>query len=238
MARIRTVKPEFWTDDALVECSIPARLVAIGVLNFADDCGNLDRSAKQIKMRVLPADNIDVEPLVQELITVRYLEEYEVDGQKYLHIRSFTKHQVINKPSTSKIPALPEHSRSATGALPEDSRSGDGGLPDGMEGNGKEGSKPKPPARKRAEYPAEVHEIYDEYAKWIRDYPASRQRALKSIAQRVKEHGVDIVFETIRPYYDDCVANNRDPQYRFAASNFFGRDAHYRNFLPKSEAAL
>ena len=31
MARIRTVKPEFWTDEKVVECSIPARLLFIGL---------------------------------------------------------------------------------------------------------------------------------------------------------------------------------------------------------------
>src|SRR4030067_422184 len=45
-----------------------ARLLFIGLWNFADDYGNLERSSKQIKIRIFPADAIDIEPHVQELI--------------------------------------------------------------------------------------------------------------------------------------------------------------------------
>ncbi|STT55946.1 primosomal protein I [Klebsiella pneumoniae] len=39
MARIRTIKPEFWTDEDMAEVSEPACLLAIGLLNYADDEG-------------------------------------------------------------------------------------------------------------------------------------------------------------------------------------------------------
>ncbi|STV36571.1 primosomal protein I [Klebsiella pneumoniae] len=48
MARIRTVKPEFWTDEKVVECSIPARLLFIGLFNFANDNGMPERSPKTV----------------------------------------------------------------------------------------------------------------------------------------------------------------------------------------------
>jgi hypothetical protein len=104
MARIRTIKPDFWTDEKLTECSLSARLLFIGTWNFADDNGNLEASAKQIKMKVFPADNIDCQPLVDELITHGMLIEYSVNDKKYLHIKGFKKHQVINRPSNSNIP--------------------------------------------------------------------------------------------------------------------------------------
>ena len=62
MARIRTVKPEFWTDEKVVECSIPARLLFIGLFNFANDMGCLERSPKRLKMQIFPADALDCEP--------------------------------------------------------------------------------------------------------------------------------------------------------------------------------
>lgn len=107
-----------------------ARLLFIGTWNFADDYGNLDRSAKQIKARVFPIDNIDCEPLLQELIAQGLLIEYSVSAQKYLHIKGFTKHQVINRPSAPQCP------------LYEDSRSTHSGRK-GKEG--KEGSSAKRP---------------------------------------------------------------------------------------------
>jgi hypothetical protein len=104
MARIRSIKPDFWTDEKLTECSMSARLLFIGTWNFADDYGNLDRSAKQIKARVFPIDSVDCEPLLQELLTQGLLIEYSVNEKKYLHIKGFTKHQVINRPSAPQCP--------------------------------------------------------------------------------------------------------------------------------------
>lgn len=134
MARIRTIKPDFWTDDKLTECSLSARLLFIGTWNFADDNGNLDRSAKQIKARVFPVDNIDCGPLLAELITQGLLIEYSVSGKNYLHIHGFAKHQLINRPSKPTCPAYDE-SLNTHGVLTESS------LPthDGREGKGREG---------------------------------------------------------------------------------------------------
>lgn len=138
MARIRTIKPEFWTDDALTECSVSARLLFIGTWNFADDYGNLDRSAKQIKARIFPLDSINCEPLIQELLAQKLLVEYEVEGKKYLHIQGFAKHQVINRPSKPGVPAFDQ----AHATLREDSVR----TPAGREGKGGEGKGRKGPA--------------------------------------------------------------------------------------------
>lgn len=120
MARIRTIKPEFWTDEKVVECSPNARLLFIGILNFADDNGNVERSGRQHKMRIFPADDIDVEPLVGELIDSGLIREYEAEGGKYLHIKGFAKHQKIEKPSKPRHP-LPEESVSPPGVVGEPS---------------------------------------------------------------------------------------------------------------------
>lgn len=132
MARIRTIKPEFWSDGTLMECSLNARLLFIGTWNFADDNGNLDRSAKQIKARIFPGDNIDCEPLIQELLQHGRLIEYSVNGSKYLHIHKFKEHQVINRPSKPHCPIY-EPSLNTPGVIREDS-----GLK-GREGKGEEG---------------------------------------------------------------------------------------------------
>ncbi|MFC5427608.1 hypothetical protein ACFPTO_02095 [Paraburkholderia denitrificans] len=132
MARIRTIKPDFWTDEKVVELSMPARLMVLGSLNFSDDNGNLDRSPKKLKMQVFPADAIDCEPLIQEVIAQGMLIEYSVSGKTYLHIKGFRKHQVINRPSKSNIPEpiFSDESCGAHGGL---------GDPSLTEGKGKEG---------------------------------------------------------------------------------------------------
>lgn len=128
MARIRTVKPEFWTDEKVVECSIAARLLFVGMFNFSDDNGNLVNSPKRIKMQVFPADIIDCEPLLNELMTHGLLTEYSVNNVSYLNIKGFNKHQKINRPSRTDIPKMEFH---------EDSMSNHGALTDGRDTEGK-----------------------------------------------------------------------------------------------------
>jgi len=104
MARIRTIKPDFWTDEKVVELSMEARLFFIGSWNFSDDNGNLQRSARKLKMQIFPADAIDCEPLIQSLIAHGMLIEYSVNGETFLHIKGFKAHQVINRPSKTGLP--------------------------------------------------------------------------------------------------------------------------------------
>lgn len=120
MARIRTVKPEFWTDEVLGEVSPSARLAFIATWTFADDHGNLERSARQLKAQAFPYDAIDVEPLLAELLAVGLLVEYEVDGKKFMHIKGFGRHQKVENPSKPRHP-LPDFSGSPHREVTEDS---------------------------------------------------------------------------------------------------------------------
>lgn len=67
MAKMRGIKPELWTDDDLIECSPLARLLFIGMWSFMCDNGHLADKPRQIKLRVLPADDCDVDKLLDEL---------------------------------------------------------------------------------------------------------------------------------------------------------------------------
>ena len=121
MARIRTIKPDFWTDDKIVQLSYPARLFFIGMWNFADDHGGIENSPTQLKMRIFPADSVSVAELLQELVAQGLLIEYAVNGKNYYQIKSFREHQKINRPSSPNIPAYPH-----------------GALHEGREGKGRE----------------------------------------------------------------------------------------------------
>jgi hypothetical protein len=135
MARIRTVKPDYWTDERVGECSVSARLLFIACWNFADDHGGLDRSSKQLKAQAFPYDAIDCEPLVQELLSTGLLVEYTVNSKKYLHIKGFRKHQKVEKPAKPRVPVY-DDSLKSRGVLGEDSPRSSGSL---LEGKGREG---------------------------------------------------------------------------------------------------
>lgn len=136
MARIRTIKPDFWTDETLGECSPTSRLLFVGTWNLADDHGNLERSSRQLKAQLFPYDAIDVEPHVQELLKAGVLIEYEVAGKKYLHIKGFDRHQKVEKKSSPRHP-LYEDSLRTHRLLTETSPSSSGSSL-GREGKGRE----------------------------------------------------------------------------------------------------
>jgi hypothetical protein len=89
--------------------------VYIATWNFADDQRGLDRSAKQLKAQAFPYDNLDCEPLIQELLRAGCLVEYESGGKKYLHISKFRKHQKVEKPALPKYPVYEESMRTQVG---------------------------------------------------------------------------------------------------------------------------
>ncbi|QWA09553.1 primosomal protein [Sodalis ligni] len=109
MARIRTIKPEFWTDEDLAEASECACLLAIGLLNYADDEGYFNANPKLIKAAVFPLrePSVPITVMIRELSNHGYLSMFSApDGKHFGLIKNFTKHQVVNKGKESKIKEL------------------------------------------------------------------------------------------------------------------------------------
>lgn len=104
MARIRSIKPDFWTDEKVVELSAFARLLFIGLWNFADDDGRMVYSPKKIKMQIFPSDNLDISELFGEIRRESLIDIYLVDDIEYLQVVGFAKHQKIDKRTPSKFP--------------------------------------------------------------------------------------------------------------------------------------
>jgi hypothetical protein len=130
MARIRTIKPEFWGSAKAAKVSRDARLLFLGLLNEADDEGRALASARSIGGSLFPHDEDfsdgDVRRCLDELEAARFVQTYEVDGVKYLHVVGFTEHQKISHPSPSRLPAPP------CGGPPEPLRNGSGAAPESL----------------------------------------------------------------------------------------------------------
>lgn len=99
MARIRSQHPGQWTDEDFVQCSPYARLLALAIRNEADDQGVFEWKPVTIKMRLFPADDVDIEALLAELIAFNQIKEYEHGGRKYGVIRNFVRYQRPKKPN-------------------------------------------------------------------------------------------------------------------------------------------
>lgn len=132
MARIRSIKPEFWTDEKVVELSAFARLLFIGMWNFADDQGRLVYSPKRLKMQVLPSDAVDVTELVGEIRRESLVTVYDHEGVEYIQINGFEKHQKVDKRNPSKLPPPPNYAEIRRSSPPD--QGGDQGMDQGGEG--------------------------------------------------------------------------------------------------------
>ena len=133
MARIRSIKPEFWVSEQVSECSVNARLLFIGLWTFCDDTGRLPMKPRQIKMQIFPGDPFtpqDIHGMLTELSVNNLIQSYVVDNVEYLRVRGW-HHQKINRPQPSKYPAPPpDDSVNAHGTLTPDTIGYDQGEED------------------------------------------------------------------------------------------------------------
>lgn len=105
MARIRTIKPDFFTSEDVVTLSPLARLLYVATWLEADREGRFVWRPKTLKLRYLPGDQCDIDELADELVRVGLVVPYVIDGQTFAEIPTFAKHQVINnRESASTIP--------------------------------------------------------------------------------------------------------------------------------------
>lgn len=103
MARIRCIKPEFFTSAQVAECSTNARLLFVGMWCFCDDNGVHPAKVKQLKMEVFPGDPVDdasILELVDQLLNAGLIAEFQHGNQRYWFVTGWSKHQKIDKPST------------------------------------------------------------------------------------------------------------------------------------------
>jgi hypothetical protein len=125
VARYRTIKPEFWTSEQVVECSTNARLLFIGMWNFCDDVGRHAASYARLKMEVFPNDPFTKEQIagwVAELVAAGLVVHYESEGVAVWQVTGW-HHQRIDKPGKSTLPPPPEkfqeHSENAPRTFPD-----------------------------------------------------------------------------------------------------------------------
>lgn len=143
MARIRTIKPEFFTSDDICALSPLARLLYIGLWCEADREGRMVWTPSGFKRRYLPDDECDAAALCAEL-TGRGLVVLYGDGLAY--IPTFSDHQHVNpREAVSKLPdpdACPTRAPRVTDASNLDLH-----AQGGREGKGTEGREGKDATR-------------------------------------------------------------------------------------------
>lgn len=110
MARIRTIKPDFFKSEDVSALPMRARLTWIGLWTQCDDHGRYKDSARLIKGDLWSLEDVslrDIEDDLAALAEAGRIVRYAVEGKPYLAIVNWHAHQAINRPSKPKHPGPP-----------------------------------------------------------------------------------------------------------------------------------
>lgn len=131
MARIRTIKPEFWSDDKLGPLDPTTRLVFLGLVSQADDAGRLVDSVKRLNGLLFPFTEDDAGPCISLLSTLGVISRgTAANGQRVIQITGWSRHQYIEKPNLRAVlpPIVPPSK--VRRRVPDDSGNNPPDVPD------------------------------------------------------------------------------------------------------------
>jgi hypothetical protein len=109
MARIRTIKPEFWQDQKMAaDLSRDQRLFYVALWNEADDEGRFIAHPRRLLGLTFPYDDDIHEQFIEDslraLAETKRIVLYVHEGEQYGQLTKFQEHQRINRPTPSKLP--------------------------------------------------------------------------------------------------------------------------------------
>jgi hypothetical protein len=145
VARIRSIHPRLFVDDAFMDASMEARVLMIGIWTLAFDDGVFEWKPKSIKASIFPGDNINIASLLSELTRLNFIKEFSVSDRHYGAVRNFCKFQRPKKPNRSNL--LPSELRAyvaldATSSEPVGNHGATGSENDPQKGGREEGIYP------------------------------------------------------------------------------------------------
>jgi hypothetical protein len=125
MARMRTLRPEFWSDRKLSKLPRDVRMFFAALWNFADDYGRGRAIPRELAGFAFPYDDdistAQIAEWLEILAEVGRIQLYEVEEERFFVVVNWEKHQSIDKPTPSRLPEPPKEE--IREALANDSRS-------------------------------------------------------------------------------------------------------------------
>jgi hypothetical protein len=108
MARIRSIKPTFFTNEDLAELSRDHRLCFIGLWTQADREGRLEDRPRRLKAALFPYDtDVNIDQLIAGLAEKGFVLRYDADGVPAIQIVHFLKHQRPKSDEHASVIAAP-----------------------------------------------------------------------------------------------------------------------------------
>ncbi len=99
MARIRSIHPGLFTDEAFVSLTADAQVFLMGIWTEADDQGAFEWKPLTLRMRLRPTKDGPVDDLLDELEAAKFICRYAVNNRQYGAIRNFRKYQRPKSPN-------------------------------------------------------------------------------------------------------------------------------------------
>lgn len=215
MARIRTIKPEFFTSEDIVSLSPLARLLYIAIWCEADKEGRLAWKPMTFKLRYFPGDACDIQALCKEIVDTGLVTLY---GDGFAVVPTFKTHQHINPresdsklPDPCQLPARNDPVNDASARVPDASpRVSD--AQGGREGKGKEGNKDSVPSGTDGAAVASLAEmtkaeLWSTGKSLLAEQGMPERQCGSFVGKLVKDYGDEIVIEAVR---STCVARPAD----------------------------
>ncbi|MFC9761680.1 hypothetical protein [Rhodococcus jostii] len=108
LARIRSIKPEFWSSPGIEQADPWSRLLYVALWNWADDSGVGTANPRELLGFAFPLDEkltlVDLRRMLVEIRRVFGVDFYTVAGRAYYQIPSWDKHQKFDRRSKGKYP--------------------------------------------------------------------------------------------------------------------------------------
>jgi D-ribose pyranose/furanose isomerase RbsD len=217
MARRRVIDPDFFLDEEVSAISPLARLLYIGLWTVCDDnYATLPYREQWIKVQALPYDSkADVGKLIVELVEIGKVIPFRAeDGERYLYLKNFLKHQRIDRPSKPKYPEYKDTLR----VLIEDST-----------------STPIPLVSKEIkEVNKEVKEVYESYESiFKREIKVKNSDRNQKIKARLNTFSLDDIKKAFKNASHDAflVGDNKENKFYATIDYFIRNDVNIEKYL-------
>jgi hypothetical protein len=110
VARIRSIKPEYWKSEAIASLSMQTRLTFIALWSYVDDNGVGKDNDRLIAAEIYPLEDdpratlAHVHRSLDELAHAGRITRYTNDGRSYVHVTNWAEHQKIDRPGKARYP--------------------------------------------------------------------------------------------------------------------------------------
>lgn len=226
MARMRTIKPEFFRSELAARCSIPARLTYIGLLGEADDHGRGVANPRTLKGALWSLDDdvswAEVDGYLAELERSGHIVIYEVDGKRLYEVQRFAEHQ---SPSHRRgKPVHPAPCGTVHADACKDMHGASEGVLEQGAGNRNQG------ANEVAPLPGSIDA---DFAAWWAAYPRrDEERASRRAYAKTRAGGASCVELLVAArHYASSIPAGADERFVKLAKNFLDAGELWRDYL-------